>query len=168
MTGSPATPICDGNPALKRRERPDRRAARRLDAFLAEDDRGRERDHAAGAEMREPPRDPVPRADRAVADDLPPAGLDHVAERDRSSIRPVLPRHGAHDTGRRRASAGRCGGDAMLARMDERRRRGPLDAAELAEAAVLGDLALVLAVAGLVPAVRARSCSSPRRSPTPR
>jgi energy-coupling factor transport system ATP-binding protein len=37
---------------------------------------------------------------------------------------------------------------AMLARMDERRRRGPLDAAELAEAAVLGDLALVLTVAG--------------------
>ena len=36
----------------------------------------------------------------------------------------------------------------MLARMDERRRRGPLDAAELAEAAVLGDLALVLTVAG--------------------
>jgi energy-coupling factor transport system permease/ATP-binding protein len=36
----------------------------------------------------------------------------------------------------------------MLARMDEHRRRGPLDAAELAEAAVLGDLALVLTVAG--------------------
>jgi energy-coupling factor transport system permease/ATP-binding protein len=36
----------------------------------------------------------------------------------------------------------------MLAGMDERRRRGRLDAAELAEAAVLGDLALVLAVVG--------------------
>jgi energy-coupling factor transport system ATP-binding protein len=36
----------------------------------------------------------------------------------------------------------------MLAWMDPRRRRGPLDAAELAEAAVLGDLALVLIVAG--------------------
>ncbi|MCU1427680.1 MAG: transporter related protein [Actinomycetia bacterium] len=33
--------------------------------------------------------------------------------------------------------------------MDERRRRGPLDAAELAEAAVLGDLALVLVVAAI-------------------
>jgi energy-coupling factor transport system ATP-binding protein len=36
----------------------------------------------------------------------------------------------------------------MLAAMEPRRRRGRLDAAELAEAAVLGDLALVLAVVG--------------------